>query len=151
MQKASFFYILILTVCGAVQSCTPASSVGKDQTNSLLVAVGGDICQQNSGLMWTVEKSSTFQTLAEAKEYTTSLRVGEYADWRLPTKEELYYLCYIYEMNLAGDCPIPKPKGNYWSQNGTDQAGEWHVYPLCAGPEFKYIKSHKGRARAVRP
>ena len=113
--------------------------------------LGNGVCLQANGLMWQVDKSRKFSSVAEAQEYAERLNLGEYNDWRLPTRDELYDLCDIWEMKLAGDCPI-KIKGSYWSsEDGKVRAGEWESYPLCGGSEYKYLKKKSGSVRAVRP
>ena len=115
-----------------------------------LTNLGNGICQQKNGLMWQVEKSNKISSGEEAQEYVESMNLGDHSDWRLPTKNELYDLCDIYELKLEGDCPI-RLKGSCWLQNGRVQAGEWEAYPLCGGSEYKYLKKKDGRVRAVRP
>lgn len=113
--------------------------------------LGNGVCQQKNGLMWQAGKSKKFSSSTEAQEYAESLHLGDYDDWRLPTREELYELCDIWEMKLAGDCPI-KVRGSYWStEDGKVRAGEWESYPLCGGSEYKYLKKKSGSVRAVRP
>jgi len=112
--------------------------------------LGNGVCQQRNGLMWQMGASEKFSSGEEARAYAEGLELGGFGDWRLPTKDELYYLCDIFELKLEGDCSI-KPKGSYWSDNGRIQPGEWEAYPLCGGSEYKYLKRKNGRVRAVRP
>lgn len=100
--------------------------------------------------MWQVGRSKKIAAGEEAQQYAADLEVGGYHDWRLPTTDELYDLCDIFELQLEGDCPI-RTKGSYWSKDHKLQVGEWEAYPLCGGSEYKYLKRKKGRVRAVRP
>lgn len=143
-STARLSVLLLLALC---QSCG-ATSPG--ESNARLSDLGNGICQQNNGIMWQVARSENFTSQEAAEEYADSLVIAGYSDWRLPTKMELYDLCDIYEMRMAGDCPL-EPKGSYWSKNGKGKAGEWMAYPLCGGSDYKYLQSKKGRVRAVRP
>ena len=115
-----------------------------------LTDMGDGVCRQKNGLMWQGEVSEKFSSGQEAQEYVESLNLGGHSDWRLPTKNELYDLCDIFEVKLEGNCPIVL-KGAYWSKNGGVQSGAWEAYPLCGGSEYKYQKKKEGRVRAVRP
>jgi hypothetical protein len=150
-MKIQHFFLIIGVVSLLCQSCasSPAPE-NKQQGDAELVDQGNGICRQKNGLMWQVERTETFANGQEALAYTQKLKLGNLDDWRLPSKEELYELCQLFEMSLAGDCPI-KLKGSYWSTNGEAQAGEWESYPLCGGSELKYLKSKTGSVRAVRP
>lgn len=144
----------LLVVTGLIslfcQGCvSPPASQIKWEGRARLMDLGNGICQQSNGLMWQVERTEVLSSSQEALAYVQDLSLGSYADWRLPTKDELFELCNIFELNLAGDCPI-KLKGSYWLSNGDIQAGEWQVYSLCGGSDFQYLKTKSGRVRAVR-
>ncbi|MDD3815064.1 MAG: DUF1566 domain-containing protein [Desulfocapsaceae bacterium] len=150
-MKVLKFFLVILVSSLLCQGCaSPTSPESKPQSNAPLVDLGNGICQQNNGLMWQVESTETFSSGQEAMNYVQNLNLGKHGDWRLPSKMELYELCQIFDMNLAGDCPI-KLKGSYWATNGEVHAGEWEAYPICGGSELKYLKTRSGRVRAVRP
>ena len=141
-------FVLMISCC---QSCVlGSSSNGELRARAKLVDLGNGICQQSNGLMWQAGKSEIFSQGQDARDYAKSLDLGNYNDWRLPTKEELYELCYIFEMKMVGNCPM-KLKGSYWSRNCKLQAGAWEAYPLCGGSDFHYLTSRTGRVRAVRP
>jgi hypothetical protein len=146
-MKSCLAFLFVLLLC---HGCTSKSSTSNPQNNAKLVDTGKGVCRQDNGLLWQVGRSGEFSTFEEAREYVKNMELGGYNDWRLPTKDELYTLCDLFEQKLAGDCPM-KPKGSYWSKNGKEKAGEWEAYPLCGGHELRYIKSKSGRVRAVRP
>jgi hypothetical protein len=100
--------------------------------------------------MWQSESSKEFSSFEDAEAYIKGLNLGGYTDWRFPTKDELYTLGYLFDLKAGIDCPM-KLKGSFWNKNGKGEAGEWFSYPLCGGSDFKYIRSTKGRVRAVRP
>lgn len=134
-----------------VQGCAATSSGDKPPSRARLADLGNGICQENSGRMWQVVRTKVFASGQEAQNYVQNLKLGNYSDWRLPSQEELYELCYLIELRLAGDCPI-RLKGSHWLANdGNIEAGEWEAYPLCGGPGFSYAKSKTGRVMAVRP
>ena len=54
--------------------------------------------------MWQTKRSEKFSSFKEAKEYVKNLELGGYNDWRLPTKDEFYKLCNIFEQKFEGDC-----------------------------------------------
>lgn len=145
------FCLVIGVISFFCQGCTTASSPGsREQDKAKLVDMGNGICQQSNGLMWQVERTGVFASAQEAGDYVDNLNLGNHNDWRLPSKDELYDLCYIFDMKLEGQCPL-NLKGSYWSSNGKTQAGAWESYPLCGGSDFQYFKSKSGRVRAVRP
>lgn len=152
MKILHFFLIIgVLSLLCQEGYASPPSPESRQQGKGSLADLGNGICQQNNGLMWQVESTGTISGGQEALDYARNLTLGNHGDWRLPSKEELYELCQIFEMKHAGDCPI-KLKGSYWwSANGELHAGEWEAYPLCGGSELKYLKSKSGRVRAVRP
>jgi hypothetical protein len=100
--------------------------------------------------LWQKERSSKFSSLKEAEDFVANMKLGGFNDWRLPTRDELFRLSDIIEHKLTADCPL-NTTGNYWSKNGKGEVGEWYPYPLCAGYDFRYLKSKTGRVRAVRP
>lgn len=147
MNRMKSAVLLALLFFG--QGCaTTAPSASPEKAS--LANLGNGTCQQSNGLIWQVERSAIFPNRREAKEYAENLGLGGYEDWRLPSKDEYYSLCYIFELQRAGDCPI-ELKGSYWLSDEEQQAGEYEPYPLCGGSSFRYLKSKSGRVRAVRP
>jgi len=149
MMRGSSSIVLgiILLFC---QACASTGAPGKQPAQASLADLGNGICRQGNGLMWQVSRSEKLASGQEAQDYVNNLRLGNYSDWRIPTKDEYYSLCYVFELKRSGDCPI-ELKGNYWMDEGGLQAGKWESYPLCGGSEFRYLKSKTGRVRAVRP
>lgn len=133
------------------QGCAAISGGDKSSDRARLADLGNGICQESSGRMWQVERSGIITNGQEAQDYARNLKLGNFSDWRLPSQEELYDLCYLIELRRTDDCPI-KLKGSHWvTKRGETEAGEWEAYPLCGGPGFRYSKSKSGRVKAVRP
>ena len=136
--------------------CTPTKMISKDveeAPEAKLVDLGNGICQNAaSGLMWTIKKSDFFSNREEAEAYADNLEYAGYADWRLPTRNELYRLHELYYWKKNGSCRM-RITGSYWSGGPGEKAaaGYWETYYLCS-PEFKFIETPgKGMVRAVRP
>lgn len=149
-MKLTKFHLAVVVGALLGQGCAATSPGVPPASQARMVDLGNGICRESNGRMWQVGRSEVFASGREAEDYARSLELGGHDDWRLPSKEELYELCYLYELRLAGDCPL-KLSGSYWSSDGGGQAGEWQAYPLCGGPGFRYLKSKTGRARGVRP
>ncbi len=135
------------------QGCVTPGPADRQSTRipgASLADLGNGTCLQANGLLWQVDSSEILTSGEEARTYAENLVLGGHNDWRLPTKDEYYSLCNIFELRQQGDCPI-KLKGNYWLSDDPTSAGQWESYPLCGGSEFRYLKGKKGRVRAVRP
>lgn len=125
---------------------------GKSSRQARLQNLGNGICQDTvSGQMWQIEKTKMTTSLEGAQQYASTLRLGGYSDWRLPTVDELYDLNYLFDLFQNGDCALDR-KGNYWSdeKNGEGKAGAWEISDQC-DPERQYAPSAKGYIRVVRP
>ena len=143
--------ITFLFGCGPKQNGTDTSGNG---ANTGLRYVDNEVCLEvRTGRMWQTVKGGSFSSLQEAEKYTQSLELGGYADWRLPTRDELFSLHYIFFWEKNGDCAMNRT-GEYWSVSEGEKAtpGHWETYFLC-NPEYKYVNSlrKKGYVRAVRP
>jgi hypothetical protein len=150
MRTNSFTCLLLVFFFLLVQGCGTTSSPSWQERNAKLVDTGNGVCRQESGLMWQVARTRNLSSIEEARQHVEGLTLAGYSDWRLPLKRELFELCWIFDLKLAGDCPI-KQEGSYWFQNGTGQAGNWEAYPMCGGSDYVFMKGKKGRVRAVRP
>jgi len=118
-----------------------------------VVDLGNGILQETaSGRMWQKERSRSFKSLEEAREYVKKLRLGGFDDWRLPTIYELYDLHYLFDLHKADHLPPIRMEGNYWLEDreGNGMAGSWEIGDQCE-PERQYFKKNFGYVRAVRP
>ncbi len=89
-------------------------------------------------------------TKEETDEYADKLQLGGFDDWRLPNRDECLMLSELLLTNKE-DCPITIEKGHWVNDNNKHKPGFWDDYPLCGGPEFRWVKSKEGFVRAVRP
>ncbi|MGV7235478.1 MAG: hypothetical protein ACQ9ET_04395 [Nitrosomonadaceae bacterium] len=63
-----------------------------------LVRVNGEIIQETgSDSMWQFNRSKRIRTREEVEQYFHILNSGQYNDWRLPTKSELYRFIEIFD------------------------------------------------------
>jgi hypothetical protein len=124
---------------------------GVAQHKVFLKDMGNGVCQQlPTGLMWQIEKSKMISDWQDADEYANKLQLGGFDDWRLPTRDECFKLSYLLLMK-KGDCSIKIKKGHWVTENKKGKSGFWDDYPLCGGPELRWIKTKEGSVRAVRP
>ncbi len=103
------------------------------------------------GDMWTKSRSKRFAASSEVKNYFKSLNEGQFSDWRLPTKQELYDLFMIFDAKNNGDIKV-RIEGKYWLANNAGQmsVGAWTIGDGC-GPERTFSQEKKGFVRAIRP
>ena len=127
------------------------------QQKSMIQLKDQGICQEiKSGRMWQLDKGGKFSSLDEAEKYATSLHLGGYNDWRVPTRDEyfqLHTLFFSLGIGTNNDCAMDF-NGDFWSVPKGEEPtlGHWEAYFLC-GTEIKYVESYgiEGYVRAVRP
>jgi len=133
-------------------SCSMAPRHAAD--NATMHDQGNGTClDSETGLTWqATPESLVFYSWEEAQQYVRELDLGGYADWRLPTYDELYVLHDTFERRLNGDCHI-KPEICVWtgSREEDGRAGYWYSYPTCGGVDYGFVRKKQGRVRAVRP
>lgn len=151
--RYSILFLLMPACVFSLSSCARSIAAGDDTVSRkemLLINMGNGICLQHpSGLMWQIEESQKFSNLNDAINYVTTLTLGGFNDWRLPTRDECLSLAELLEMKI-GDCPIKIKRGHWVSNNNKHESGYWEDYPLCGGSEFRWIKDKKSTVRAVR-
>ncbi len=73
-----------------------------------------------------MDRSKKMRSPAEVQEYISDLNKGEYNDWRLPTKYELYDLFLLFALKENRELDI-KLEMSYWlvGNNGKMIVGSW--------------------------
>ncbi len=93
-----FAIISILTCSQATQG----GQRGRFQVNAETVT------DNRTGLMWARHDNGSDIGWAEAEQYCHGLNLGGFADWRMPTQEELASL-YVPESSEDGGFAVPDP------------------------------------------
>lgn len=148
MRSKRLFSTLLIALILFSQGCG-----SKNQQKEQLQDLGNGICRDTaSGLLWQRERSRTIQTFAEAEFYVVNLDLGGYTDWRLPTRNELYDLVYLFDLRLNGECALDC-EGKFWSaeSSGEGVAGGWEISANQCDPARQYYHGTNGHVRAVRP
>lgn len=110
----------------------------------------GLIQEVTSQRIWQKKRSKKIRTPEAAQAYIAKLNQGEYHDWRLPTKQELYELFSIFDLKRNGNIRL-RLEGKYWLSDpqGNISVGGWEIGDGC-GPSRSYYPGTKGYVRAVR-
>jgi ABC-type transport system substrate-binding protein len=139
-RKLTSLLLLALLGMACLQACA------QNQTPANAAPVGWT--DPATGLTWTKADNGSDVNWNQATDYCSSLRLGGYSDWRLPTIDELKG---IYDAN-AGDSHV---KGNLklyagflWSSTQKN-AGQVWLYAFGTGQPFFYRLSDSDRDRAL--
>ncbi len=147
-MKKSLMTSLILALVVTLAGCA-----GMSAKNAQLSIPDQGILQDNdSGLMWQLERSKIFNTYKEAQAFVEQLNLGGYDDWRLPTIYELYDLNFLFDLHKNGNITLNR-EGNYWSgkKDGDGMIGAWAISAQQCDPARVYEPGTAGYVRAVRP
>ena len=148
-----------MNIAAPLQSNAPAQArflkVGED--GSLLSPDASKwvaVLDTRSHLMWAVEVLPK-QTFAAAADSVAQLRTAGFADWRLPTVEELFCLADRTRRRPAIDTDyFPNtPPELFWSSTpyaSSPSGCAWGV-DFDFGFSFWYYQDSEGFVRAVRP
>ena len=115
-------FLLSLFICLLV--ILPVTASAKMGAVTIL---DGDIIQEpENGRMWQMNRSKKMSSSTEVQEYLSNLNKGEYNDWRLPTKYELYDLFLLFALKENQKLDI-KLEMSYWlvGNNGKMIVGSW--------------------------
>ena len=121
----------------------------------------GTFTDKLTGLMWQVDEDGEERKYGEALMYCQMLDLGEYDDWRLPTKEELHRLAYPgYEIlkkifpNLQEERYwAASPESElHWAENPGKIAYTLDFDPSSSnyGQAITYYRTYSYYVRAVR-
>ena len=138
--RLSTVLLVLLMVPGAVWASEPR----------LHMSGSAAFADSATGLIWQFERSKRVKDSADAQDILDSLNAGEHADWRLPTKSELFELFQIFDLKNNGEVK-PRLEGKYWlaGEKGSIEAGGWEIGDGC-GPTRTFYTGTAGYVRAVR-
>ena len=144
--KNAKFLLTLLFCLSPVLPLTTSAKMGAVTTLD-----GGIIQEPGDGKMWQMDRSKKIKSSTEVQEYLSELNKGEYNDWRLPTKYELYDFFLLFALKENRDLDI-KLEMSYWlvGDNGKISIGSWEPGDTC-GAERIFYPGLKGYVRAVRP
>lgn len=147
-----FLSLCIQTTLITLFLCCSNGLVMADSRESLL-SFSGELYFENSrtAQMWTRIKSKKFNDIGDVHKYLLQLNEGDFNDWRLPTKQELYDLFTIFDLKNNGAVKI-SIEGKYWlmDEGGAMTVGVWEIGDGC-GPERNFSAGEKGYVMAIRP
>jgi hypothetical protein len=109
------------------------------------------VLDRESGLIWAADTIGARCNWAQAKSAASAVRIGEHADWRLPTIKELLSLVDYERFSPAIDTAFFKCESNwYWSitPDASSPGGfAWSVFFDSGDADF----SGQSYAAFVRP
>jgi hypothetical protein len=143
--------IILPLLAALVISMMPDIAHGKDDTPALTSVDSEYFTNNRNGTMWTAKRSKRLASIDDVQDYLSNLNQGQFKDWRLPTKQELYELIAIFDLKDNGQVKV-QVEGKYWyfNDNGSMVVGSWEVGDGC-GPSRKFYSGEKGYVWAVRP
>ena len=122
-------------------------------TNTRFTYDQDTVTDLRTGLMWQRRISEDRFNLEAAKKYAAKLRLGGYADWRVPTILELLSVVDYTRCNPAIDVEVfpNTPSGWFWtvSPDAGSSNSAWVVH-FDSGDGLYYVVSSYGRVRCVR-
>ena len=115
-------FLLTLLFCLSVVLPVTASA----KMGAVKILDGGIIQEPGDGKMWQMDRSKKIKSSTEVQEYLSDLNKGEYNDWRLPTKYELYDFFLLFALKENQELDI-KLEMSYWlvGNNGKMIVGSW--------------------------
>jgi hypothetical protein len=108
----------------------------------------GSVTDSVTGLEWQQVASAPLPW-TQAVDLCATSRVGQHADWRLPSARELFSLVDYGRFDPAADpSAFPDALGIFWSSS--QQGGNALAVDFADGKPFPGIKDSSNRARCVR-
>lgn len=139
--------LLLLALSSVLTGCAVTGPAALTDTGT------GIIMTESSPLMWQKNRGQIFTSWVEATDYVNQLELGGYSDWRLPTREELLDLYFVFDFGDANAGELGMViEGSYWSAEKDEVgfSGSWQDGDSCEITR-KYQPTGKGYVRAVRP
>jgi hypothetical protein len=128
-------------------------SSGLPNPESYDLSVAGTVLDRVTGLMWQRAVDPGNMTFADATAKCDRLELGEYRDWRLPSRIELVSILDLAEVQPAIErSAFPAtPSEWFWSSSVASDSptAAWYVYFYFGYPKTDERRSHF-RARCVR-
>jgi hypothetical protein len=150
MMISQKLYIKVLVcIVIALLIISPVSVSGQ---SVVLVSVSPEIFENIAHQhFWQLNRSAKTDNIDDVNAYLNSINQGQYSDWRLPTKEELFQLHTAFDLKRNGDLQV-QLEGNYWLVDymGKAYVGTWEIGDQC-GPSRAFYKGNAGYIRAIRP
>lgn len=140
----SLFFTLLLISGGG---CSPLSSPGVTSISPDTIKVS------TSPLQWQRARGPYFTNPEEAGNYAEQLELDGYADWRLPTREEMLDFYYAFDFGSANASELGiSIEGYYWvmDEDGSIYAGSWCDGEICEISRSYRPSAKGGYVRAVR-
>nr|WP_320009781.1 DUF1566 domain-containing protein [uncultured Desulfobulbus sp.] len=111
----------------------------------------GLVQETQNGLIWQMQRSKKMRSPSDVKAYLAKLNQGQYHDWRLPTKWELYNFFMLFDLKKNGKIEL-KLEGSYWirQEDGSIGPASWELGDQC-GKERTFYQPKAGYVRALRP
>jgi len=136
--------ILLFSCC----FLSPLSAAAATKLEQLSATAFVEIKSQK---MWMSDRSHRFKQPEEVLDYLRELNSGEFSDWRLPNKQELYELFSVFDLKNNGKVKI-RLEGYYWlaDNEGKLVVGSWEIGDQCE-PSRTFYNGSAGYVRAVRP
>jgi hypothetical protein len=150
--KRVITWLAILPMFAVFFFCMSPDTAKAEGRRSFLTSVGDEYFENSkNGDMWTKVRSKRIKEFSDVQQYLSDLNEGQFNDWRLPTRQELYDLFLIFDLKNNGDVRI-RVEGKYWlaSDEGKLSVGAWEIGGGC-GPERGFFSGGKGHIRAIRP
>jgi hypothetical protein len=120
---------------GSIISCAGSGQDGAYTINPLSYTDNGDgtVTDNNTGLMWQQQVADNKMTWSEAGAYCSSLTLGGYSDWKLPSKTKLMS---IVDYSIPNPGPSINPifmpySGHYF--------GYWTSTPYARYPHQAWV------------
>ncbi len=114
----------------------------------------GTMHLSSSPFQWQLARSPSLSSWDVASKYVAALELGGHSDWRLPTREELLDLYFVFDFGNAkeGD-KTGKINGYYWiaEKDDTGYIGTWKDGDSCEISRNFNTGDRGGYVRAVRP
>lgn len=128
----SLIITVLLIACAHVAISQDSEGTWKDST---------------TGLLWTVKDNGSDLSWNQGKDYCENLTLGGFADWRLPTKDELKAL---YDRSLSKQYKVKDPielgAASMWSGSTNNSGDAWSFNFFNGGTSLSPTRGGCGTA-----